>query len=348
MATGFNRNHMINFEGGAIPEEYQVEYVVDRVGDDVERLHGPDHGLRALPRPQVRPDHAEGVLPVLRLLQHRAGEGSTAGPATPQPFLQLPTPEQEARARRSRPPRSRRTKPALDDGSRRTDAGARGRSDARRRRPRTIGANGLVAHYELDGSLADISGHYLQRPYRHGRSHVRCRPDREGRVLRRRHRRSPSGTWAHSIAAIRSALALWVKGRAATADVDPRRSSTTAMHRRGFEWAFEDIALVGIQRWAAKLTVTLASEPASTIQVGRVNGCASATGITSRSLTTAPARPPAFALYVDGKPAAAEVVRDTLAGPRDDRRPAAASASKDLGQAVHGSARRSAPSTTAC
>jgi hypothetical protein len=31
IATGFNRNHMINFEGGAIPEEYQVEYMVDRV-----------------------------------------------------------------------------------------------------------------------------------------------------------------------------------------------------------------------------------------------------------------------------------------------------------------------------
>ena len=31
IATGFNRNHMINFEGGAIPEEYRVNYVVDRV-----------------------------------------------------------------------------------------------------------------------------------------------------------------------------------------------------------------------------------------------------------------------------------------------------------------------------
>ena len=31
IATGFNRNHMINFEGGAIAEEYQVEYVIDRV-----------------------------------------------------------------------------------------------------------------------------------------------------------------------------------------------------------------------------------------------------------------------------------------------------------------------------
>ncbi len=30
IASGFNRNHMINFEGGAIPAEYHVEYVVDR------------------------------------------------------------------------------------------------------------------------------------------------------------------------------------------------------------------------------------------------------------------------------------------------------------------------------
>ena len=30
LATGFHRNHMINFEGGAIPEEYRVQYVFDR------------------------------------------------------------------------------------------------------------------------------------------------------------------------------------------------------------------------------------------------------------------------------------------------------------------------------
>jgi hypothetical protein len=31
IASGFNRNHMINYEGGAIPEEYHTEYVIDRV-----------------------------------------------------------------------------------------------------------------------------------------------------------------------------------------------------------------------------------------------------------------------------------------------------------------------------
>ncbi len=31
LATGFNRNHRANSEGGAIPEEFRTEYVVDRV-----------------------------------------------------------------------------------------------------------------------------------------------------------------------------------------------------------------------------------------------------------------------------------------------------------------------------
>ncbi|MGQ0634909.1 MAG: PSD1 and planctomycete cytochrome C domain-containing protein [Planctomycetaceae bacterium] len=31
IASGFHRNHMINFEGGAIPEEYHAQYIVDRV-----------------------------------------------------------------------------------------------------------------------------------------------------------------------------------------------------------------------------------------------------------------------------------------------------------------------------
>ena len=31
IASGFHRNHMINYEGGAIPAEYQTAYVVDRV-----------------------------------------------------------------------------------------------------------------------------------------------------------------------------------------------------------------------------------------------------------------------------------------------------------------------------
>ena len=60
IATGFNRNHRGNAEGGIIPEEYAVEYVVDRVETTATVWLGPDDRLRPLPRPQVRPDHASG------------------------------------------------------------------------------------------------------------------------------------------------------------------------------------------------------------------------------------------------------------------------------------------------
>ncbi len=72
IATGFNRNHRGNSEGGIIPEEYAVEYVVDRVDTTSTVFMGLTVALRALPQPQVRSVHAEGVLSTLRVLQQRA------------------------------------------------------------------------------------------------------------------------------------------------------------------------------------------------------------------------------------------------------------------------------------
>ena len=106
VATGFNRNHTINGEGGRIVEEWLVETVIDRVETTGADLAGPDVRLLPLPRSQVRPDHAEGVLPVLRVLQFRGGERCARrlrrSRCDPHPAVihvrcfSLPTPEQEA------------------------------------------------------------------------------------------------------------------------------------------------------------------------------------------------------------------------------------------------------------
>ena len=79
LATGFNRNHMINFEGGAIPEEYQLEYVVDRVNTTSTVWMGLTMGCARCHDHKVRPHSAAGVLPLFGLLQHhpRKGPGRT-------------------------------------------------------------------------------------------------------------------------------------------------------------------------------------------------------------------------------------------------------------------------------
>ena len=56
IATGFHRNTPSNFEGGIDLEQYRVEAVVDRTATTGSVFLGLDDWLRALPRPQVRPD----------------------------------------------------------------------------------------------------------------------------------------------------------------------------------------------------------------------------------------------------------------------------------------------------
>ena len=73
IATGFNRNHRGNSEDGLVPEEYAVEYVDRSRRHCFHGVFGADAGLRALPQPQVRSVHAEGVLPAFRLFQQHSG-----------------------------------------------------------------------------------------------------------------------------------------------------------------------------------------------------------------------------------------------------------------------------------
>ena len=224
IASGFNRNHMINFEGGAIAEEYQVEYVIDRVEATSSRVHGPDDGVRAVPYAQVRPDHPQGVLPVLRVLQHRPRAGARRPHRQRRAGAAAALARTAGAARRARTPRSTRAKRRSPTRSSRR-CSAMGERDSPRRCRRST-ATGLVAHYELDGSFSDISGRVSARPHGRRRSDVRRRPDRPRGVVRRRHRgqlRQRRRLRAHR-AVQRRALA---EGPRQPADGGASRSSTT-------------------------------------------------------------------------------------------------------------------------
>lgn len=79
VATGFNRNHRINGEGGLIAEEWLVETVIDRTETTSQTWLGLTVGCAPLPRPQIRPADTEGILFALRLLQLDRRVGRPAG-----------------------------------------------------------------------------------------------------------------------------------------------------------------------------------------------------------------------------------------------------------------------------
>ena len=157
IATGFNRNHMINHEGGAIPAEYHTEYVVDRVETvatvwmamtiGCARCH--DHKYDPIKQREFYEFYA-----FFNSVDERGLDGSNGNAV---PMLHLPEPSQQEKLDK------------LDEAIRSIRANL---PDERIRRelerweqsaldtiPRASRA-GLEAHYEMEGGFSDSSGNY--------------------------------------------------------------------------------------------------------------------------------------------------------------------------------------------
>ncbi len=311
IASGFNRNHMINFEGGAIPEEYQVEYVVDRVEATATTWMGMTMGCARCHSHKYDPLTHKEFYQFFAFFNSVGEEGLDGREGNARPFLQLPTKEQKARMdvldaeikAREKTLAEEKTAPAQRDWER-AFTGKIASS------PR----DGLTAHYELDGSFSDISGHY-----QHGRT-INGEPGFEPGPVGRAavfdgETQVSFGDVGSFDAADQFSLAVWLKPSsnlpiAALQKIEDPRT------RRGYELLFDDVALVGIQRYAAHLTVRLTSRwPESAIQIR-----------TRKRLTLGEyhhiafsydgtARASGLKLYVDGKPNDTEVVQDNLSGP---------------------------------
>jgi hypothetical protein len=161
VATGFNRNHMINFEGGAIEEEYLVEYVVDRVEATSTVWLGTTLGCARCHDHKYDPFSQKDFYRLFAFFNTIDEKGLDGRTGNAQPILQLPTPDQEReleavvaelRAKESAFPKEEAA--ALQSAWEKT------RLASMPAPPR----DGLMAHYEMEGSPADTSG-----GYHHGR-----------------------------------------------------------------------------------------------------------------------------------------------------------------------------------
>ena len=98
LASGFNRNHMINFEGGAIPEEYQVEYVADRVDTTANVFMGLTMGCARCHDHKFDPISQKDYYRFFAFFNTIAEKGLDGSKGNAAPILEMPTEEQASQA----------------------------------------------------------------------------------------------------------------------------------------------------------------------------------------------------------------------------------------------------------
>ena len=97
VATGFNRNHMVNDEGGAIAEEYQVEYVVDRVRTTSTVFMGLTMQCAQCHDHKYDPITQEDYYRFYAFLNKVPEKGLDGADANPVPSMSVPRPEDQVK-----------------------------------------------------------------------------------------------------------------------------------------------------------------------------------------------------------------------------------------------------------
>jgi hypothetical protein len=301
IATGFNRNHMINFEGGAIPEEYLVEYVADRAETTSNTWMGLTMGCARCHSHKYDPISQKEFYQFFAFFNSVSDKGLDGKAGNAEPYLQLPTPDQEARAKDLAG--KIKEAEAIINGKPVTDAVNVWKASLAGK-PASIDHSGLTAHYQFDGSLADSSGHYLD-----GRT-VKGDPTfGEGQIAK-----SVSFD-GQTIITLGNAgafdpgkpfsAALWVRPPGSKLPEPILEKIADPKSRSGWELWFGEPKLVGIQIRAAQIELRLTPLRVRTRDYYTRDWKHFAFTYDGSGKTAG------VKLYVDGKPAEIEILSDT-------------------------------------
>jgi Protein of unknown function (DUF1553)/Protein of unknown function (DUF1549)/Concanavalin A-like lectin/glucanases superfamily/Planctomycete cytochrome C len=315
VASGFNRNHMINFEGGAIAAEYQVEYVMDRVDATATTFMGLTMACARCHSHKFDPISHKEFYQFYAFFNNVPELGLDGRRGNAAPTLLLTTAPQEQMLEELEA-RIEGLNIALGDDYVRPSQQAWEQSVVDRVRGNGDGVDraGLAAHYELDGSFSDISGRY-----QHGRM-VSGDPTFEtGQIGRGVTFDGDTEVSFGNVGAFDRAepfsIAVWLRGRGNLPTAVFQKLDDKD-RRRGFEWRLDDMELFDIQRWAGRLTVTLTSEaPANAIQVKTRERLRQGDWTHVVMAYDGSGRAGGLALYANGKRLEVEVVKDALKGP---------------------------------
>jgi mono/diheme cytochrome c family protein len=310
VASGFNRNHMINFEGGAIADEYQVEYVVDRVEATSTAFMGLTMGCARCHTHKYDPITHKEFYQFFAFFNNVPERGLDGRIGNAVPFLLLPSPPQQAKLDELDAAIKARELQLSDEAV--APLQAEWERSLADKLP-AIDRDGLVAHYELDGSFSDISGRY-----QHGRTIVGEPTFDAGQIGRAV---SFDGDTEVSFGNVgrfdrgdRFSLAVWLRGRG-NLPMSVFQKIEDPTSRRGYEWRFDDIVLVGIQRWAARLTIALNSAtPGSRLEIRTRERLRLGDWYHVTLTYDGSGKASGLFLYVDGKLFETEVIKNALTG----------------------------------
>ena len=160
IATGFNRNHRANGEGGIIPEEYAVEYVVDRVNTTSTVWLGLTMGCARCHDHKYDPVTQKEFYEFFAFFNNVPEKGKANKHGNSPPMIKAPTPEQQVRLRELEKRAAAAEERFADLGPNIAAAQAKweGSPEAAQPADWTI-TRGLVARYPLDG---DIQGEFKE------------------------------------------------------------------------------------------------------------------------------------------------------------------------------------------
>jgi hypothetical protein len=100
IATGFNRNHRGNSEGGIVPEEYAVEYVVDRVDTTSTVFLGLTLGCARCHNHKFDPFTQKEFYQLFAYFNNVPEHGKFRRVGNSPPYMAAPLPEQDAQLQR--------------------------------------------------------------------------------------------------------------------------------------------------------------------------------------------------------------------------------------------------------
>jgi len=310
IATGFNRNHMINFEGGAIPEEYLAEYVVDRVETTSVVWMGMTMGCARCHDHKYEPVTQKEFYRFFAFFHNVAEKGLDGRTGNAEPVVKLPSPEQKSELER--------LTCAIEDKERALPekAVAALQEQWEKTRLETLPEpprNGLLAHYELDGSLADTSGNY-----RHARIVRGEVTYSSGQVFRSVDFSGETHVELGPVAAFERTdpftLALWLR-TGAPREMAVLQKLAGSDGRRGLELAFDHSINVGDLKRGAYLYFRLIHRwPEQAIEIRTKGRLLQSTWHHVAFAYDGSGKASGLTLFLNGKREPFEVLRDNLAG----------------------------------